>query len=344
MQGDHRTALDDTYLVHPHAKKMAWVHRLFDHCAKTFVPPLNLVATLGIRRDGLNYPLGFRFREKADTKEAQRSKHQLAILLLQDLRKVVGNLRLWITMDSWYPAQNLLRAIEGLGFDWVARTKSSQRFFRSPCAQGRSSLIHSLIRRHFRDFPAPKKTPSAQIISLPGSWWQCRKTKGQRMVFIPVSLIMVCLWTRSDPNGPLKRRVMILFTNRTDLGAKEIADVYLQRWNIETFFRDVKQILSFEECHAVSKEHITAYVTLVFLAETILRLLGHEIQHQTGNHFGQLTLLRQIIWISARLSPSATLMPPMLTLAARTPLIQKIIKRFWPHSLPIRWWSFPATA
>ncbi len=69
LQGDRQTALsdggivalDDTHQARPYANKMTWVHRLFDHSANTFVPALNLVALLGIRRDGVNYPLGFRF-------------------------------------------------------------------------------------------------------------------------------------------------------------------------------------------------------------------------------------------------------------------------------------------
>lgn len=352
LQGDPQTslaagdviALDDTHLAHPYAKKMAWVHRLFDHTAKTFVPSLNLVALLGIRSDGLNYPLGFRFWEKAETPESQTSKYDLASDLLLDLRRVVGNIRLWVAMDSWYPAATLLGLIEGLGFDWVARAKSSQRFFRAPSGQGRSSKVQDLIRRHLRDFPVPPETPSTRIISIPGSWWQRRRVKGQPTVFVPVNLVMVYTWLRPDLNGPLQRRVMIIFSNRTDLAGKEIADTYLKRWNIETFFRDAKQTLGFEECHAVSREHITAYVSLLFLAETILRIFDHEIQHQTGRHFGQLTLLRQIILIPARISSTAINEVPTFTLVTRTPLVQRIVKKFWPPSLSIRWWALPASA
>ena len=63
-----------------------------------------------------------------------------------------------------------------------------------------------------------------------------------------------------------------LLTNRADWSAKQVLAKYLQRWPIETFYRDGKQYLGLNEYRMRTFESIQTHWTLVFVAYSILHL------------------------------------------------------------------------
>uniref|UniRef100_UPI001140B96A transposase n=2 Tax=Leptolyngbya sp. BC1307 TaxID=2029589 RepID=UPI001140B96A len=64
----------------------------------------------------------------------------------------------------------------------------------------------------------------------------------------------------------------VLLTNRADWSAKQVLAKYLQRWPIETFYRDGKQYLGLDEYRMRTFESIQTHWTLVFVAYSILHL------------------------------------------------------------------------
>lgn len=66
--------------------------------------------------------------------------------------------------------------------------------------------------------------------------------------------------------------VLRIVTNDLDASAEEIADLYKQRWQIELFFRWIKQILRIKHFIGVSENAIRIQIAIALIAYLILRL------------------------------------------------------------------------
>lgn len=76
----------------------------------------------------------------------------------------------------------------------------------------------------------------------------------------------------SYDNEELSGTYVVLVTNRTDWERKKILSTYLQRWPIETFYRDSKQHLGFDKYQLMSMTSIEKHWVCVLTAHTMLHL------------------------------------------------------------------------
>lgn len=76
----------------------------------------------------------------------------------------------------------------------------------------------------------------------------------------------------SYDNKELSGTYVVLVTNRTDWERKKIISTYLQRWPIETFYRDGKQHLGFDKYQLMSMTSIEKHWVCVLTAHTMLHL------------------------------------------------------------------------
>ncbi|HWT78280.1 MAG TPA: IS701 family transposase [Candidatus Methylomirabilis sp.] len=100
--------------------------------------------------------------------------------------------------------------------------------------------------------------------------------------------------TRHDGEG--LEKVHYLVTNRRDLSASQVAKLYRQRWYIETYHRDAKQLLGLAHYQMRPLRGLRRHWTLVDLAYTALRLQACRASHlQTDASQPRVTLgsLRQ---------------------------------------------------
>lgn len=79
---------------------------------------------------------------------------------------------------------------------------------------------------------------------------------------------LVISFEREDLTGTYA----VLISNRTNWSARQIVMRYLQRWTIETFYRDSKQYLGLDEYRTRSFSAVNAHWCLVFVAYSILHL------------------------------------------------------------------------
>ena len=87
-------------------------------------------------------------------------------------------------------------------------------------------------------------------IAINGQAYWCF-TRGLRIATLGKVRIVI-----SFDNSELRRTYAVPVTNRRDWSAKEILAKYLQRWSIETFYRDSKQQLGLGEYRMRSLEAI----------------------------------------------------------------------------------------
>lgn len=64
-----------------------------------------------------------------------------------------------------------------------------------------------------------------------------------------------------------------LVTNRLDLTAPEVVEVYLERWSVEVLIRDLKQNLGLGDCQMERLEGTVRHWVLAFVSQALLMLL-----------------------------------------------------------------------
>ena len=105
-----------------------------------------------------------------------------------------------------------------------------------------------------------------------------------------------------------------IVTNRFDLTAQEVADVYRLRWSIETFFKWIKQHLRIKKFYSTTFNGILIQIYTALILYCLLKLV-HSIHFPNDNFLQMLRIIAGNIWntvsyIRHRLTPSK---PPPLT-------------------------------
>ncbi|MUV36327.1 putative transposase [Lentibacillus sp. JNUCC-1] len=87
-----------------------------------------------------------------------------------------------------------------------------------------------------------------------------------------------------------KGNELTLLTNRFDLDADEIADIYRSRWAIELFFKWMKQHLSIKKFYGYSEQavHNQVYIAMIVYCLNVL------VQLYTGSHRSYLQISRYL--------------------------------------------------
>ena len=170
-----------------------------------------------------------------------------------------------IAMDSWFVARNLIDKIGELNYHWVGRVKSNRicfdedgnrqnikkvaRSIPDDCWQKTESLYETALKKENKptQYIAAKKVNLKSLGSL-------------KMVFVKPSLE--------------EEVVLFIGTNRFDLCAREIVEIYTRRWRIETFFRDCKQNLDFSGYMGRSLIGFKRFLCLVFIAYSFIKYLS----------------------------------------------------------------------
>jgi len=80
--------------------------------------------------------------------------------------------------------------------------------------------------------------------------------------------------TRSNNKGKVRKKenIFVFITNNMELSPKEIAQIYKQRWDIEVFFRFIKQELNASHFISVSKNGITVMLYMTLIAAMLLQI------------------------------------------------------------------------
>lgn len=81
-----------------------------------------------------------------------------------------------------------------------------------------------------------------------------------------------------------------LVTNRHDLSAEEISAIYQSRWEIELFFKHIKQHLTIKHYFSQSEEGVTNQVILAMIAY----LLTYLVRLRLGTHHSLFQVLRTL--------------------------------------------------
>jgi hypothetical protein len=73
-------------------------------------------------------------------------------------------------------------------------------------------------------------------------------------------------------------RMYRIATSRFDLSAREVADLYRQRWQVELFFKWMKQHLKFAKLYSYQPEAVWNHILLAMIAYSLMFLLRMQTQ------------------------------------------------------------------
>jgi transposase len=82
----------------------------------------------------------------------------------------------------------------------------------------------------------------------------------------------VCVRSKQPAHGKAGGKVLRIFTNDLDASAQEIADLYKKRWDIELFFRWIKQTLRIKRFVGCSENAVRIQIATALIAFLLLRL------------------------------------------------------------------------
>jgi hypothetical protein len=139
-------------------------------------------------------------------------------------------------------------------------------------------LRHDLNIKVIKEHPVPqnRNIRRDQLISL-------SSVKGQRECPFPLRRIEV-----SNPN---EQETIVLLTNHLNFGASTIADIYRQRWQIEVFFKTLKQNLKVKTFVGTSENALLIQIWTALIAMLLLRWL-HFLSKRNWSFSNLAALLR----------------------------------------------------
>lgn len=171
-----------------------------------------------------------------------------------------------VVFDKAYVDFAHLHDLDARGVNWVTRAKDNMR-----C-------------RTVRNLPVAKggKVVKDQIVRLTGA--KFKHLKGW-------TLRRVEAWVEVDG----QQRLMVFITNNTAWSANSVCDLYRARWDIEVFFKQVKQTLKLGDFLGHSANAIRWQVWTALLVYVLLRFAAHI--SQWGHSFTRLfAVVRAAMW------------------------------------------------
>lgn len=97
---------------------------------------------------------------------------------------------------------------------------------------------------------------------------------------------------RVSYRDPLTRQHYVFLTNHFALSAKTIADIYKQRWQIELFFKWIKQNLKIKTFMGTSKNAVLTQIWIAMCVYLMLAII--KFQSKLGNSLQQMLRLLQL--------------------------------------------------
>lgn len=122
----------------------------------------------------------------------------------------------------------------------------------------KSTALYAVIEK--REVPKHRNILSDETIVLTGS---------QAPKKCPYQLRRVVVWDEE------KQREIVLLTNHLDFGATTISDIYKERWQIELFFKALKQNLKVKTFVGTSENALRIQIWTALIAMLLLKWLHH---------------------------------------------------------------------
>jgi hypothetical protein len=243
--------VDDTQLPR-RSKKVPFTVKAYDHCSNRF-QDAQVLLTIGTVSNGTFSPLEMLFSNvKGKSKAQQLTKNDQLVQWLKDnSEKVKGSTLLG---DSWFSHSYVVEvAVMRYEMNFIGSVKGSYVF------RDRATGIVEKISKYSKELPISE----FECFEIEGKKIYVHETIAELHSFrIPMKLV-VC----EDESG---RRLALVSTN-LNMSAIEVVETYLERWNVETYFKSAKQDFGLGKCKLRTDSGQQNWMILVKFAYLIFK-------------------------------------------------------------------------
>jgi SRSO17 transposase len=254
--------VDDVIIPKEYSRKIPATYWVKDHTKKRHVFAQTLVVILW-SNGFIKIPVAVELWHKRGFVTPYQTKNQIARRLLKDVTSR-GLKPQYIALDSWYASRPNLSFIRQLGYDFVTRLKKNSRVKFNNLSLTTYQLSKNFPKGFIRYYPGLQAYARKLVITYPR--------------FGQLALVVV----KHDPHQEPGQTKYII-TNNLALTTRCIVELYRSRWDIEVFFRDIKQHLGAGACQSRDLITINRHFALVFLAYTCLDFIRNHKTETIGD-------------------------------------------------------------
>ena len=280
--------IDDT--MKHHTKFCKWIHGvfvLFDHALNT-----NLKATCIVFlyfSDGglIKFPITFRIYYKdTDKMPWQRgkvhkckAKYELAIEMLQWALSV-GFPKCTVLADSWFGTGPFIKGLQKLELGYIIEVKRSYKL-KVSCKTPKLTPKGRLAKRQYDLISLPEYYKGLSSITKYGLAPDLDAGKAAKVLY-HTKAATIRLNSISGKHrviesiDPAKETTKYLITDHLTWEAGRIISEYTNRWVIEEFFRNAKQLTDMEGATIRSEQGITTALSLVSWIDSLLHFESYK--------------------------------------------------------------------
>lgn len=280
--------VDDTMKHHTNFCK--WIHGvfvLFDHAAKT-----NLKATCIVflyYSDGflIKFPVTYRIYHKENGKmpwqrkkqKECKAKYDLALEMLEWALKI-GLPKSIVLADSWFGMEPFIAGLKRLRLSYVVEVKRSYTV-RIPCKKTKFTPTGKKAKNQTETINLPDYFATITPVNECGFDADPQSGKKEKVLY-HTKIATVRLNSISgkhrviESKNPVKQTTKYLLTNELTWEAAKIIVTYSNRWVIEEFFRNAKQLTDMEGATIRSEQGVTTALCLVSWIDSLLHFENYK--------------------------------------------------------------------
>lgn len=199
--------------------------------------------------------------------QAQRKMNEVVIELVRQALKL-GVTAKYVLFDSWYSSPRMFWQLRQLGLDSVAMIKRSSKVY----YRYRAYIIKALYTRLL----------NSKRVQNQGYLYSSTVEANYQGNYFSMKVVFVA-------KAGYKNQYLVLISTNTNMTPQEIIQLYSRRWQIETYFKTVKQYLRLNKSQIQNYDGQVAQVTITAL--TYAFLAWQERQNKDDRTLGDLFYL-----------------------------------------------------
>lgn len=269
--------LDDVLCAKPYAKKLPYVYRDYDYVEGKYTMAMRIVFLIW-SNGFIKIPVGFALWHKATSPYLRennlpyKSKNQLARELITTAIEAKIPFS-YIAFDCWYASKENLRFLQKKQVRFVTslRNNAKIRFVITPQPtgkRGRPKQYDALTCNELsKRFPTNSCHKYPRLYDLRARRFLINIKGVSKNPLDSLALVMVRKYLSShlDMRTSLAKKQQrhphkYILTNMMARTTVEVVFAYQTRWNIEVFFRDLKQHFGLGRCMGRTIEHARRYL------------------------------------------------------------------------------------
>lgn len=267
--------IDDVIIRKPFGKSIFPTSYVYDHTNNRYVWGMHIVVLLW-SNGWIKIPVAFRIWKPEEKCEEYHAKVELAIRMISFVHKF-GLAAEYVTFDTWYSCKELLQKLSECGYHYVCMIKNNRKVLYNNRVSFNVKTISLLFnKKQYRYYHGTGFYIKALKVILPGV--------GNTMMAI----------VKNGYNASIQNTRFII-TDLPGVAAQDILKKYLCRWDIEVFFRDIKQFLNFEKAQVRSLRKLEGYFSMVFITSVFVQIL--QIQNNLNTMGETISFLQDIVQV-----------------------------------------------